>query len=350
MYQKSAHNGKLLDSVSYALRRPSKSYDICGNEITVQDAFPFNPSSKTSPETAKRWARENSYTYDITTGKYVYDLKEWTPEIVTIKNIPFKVQITDLSVRSEGGRAYKVIDEKNRQFDLREDQILEIFRHVGVRSQGFVNGTFVWGMLGSQMHMVLVGGNMYEKMLENTQKSNELKEKQATNQTISASKAMKDTLYMKSDGSHVAFLGRVSSPHHEKTLYAFFDMGNDKGDHKWYLKSDYMNENWVKLTFIERLTYLLMRPYTQQITLLASFPKNIVSPISSLDLSLLRNNDQMKLSYFNGAGEDLAEKFATTERPRSSSHFYHSKDDTRFKDWQRNSLMDFRDSLIWMEE
>lgn len=46
---------------------PSKDTDLFGNEITVRHTFPYNPDSKTAPETAKRWANNDTWDYKTRT-------------------------------------------------------------------------------------------------------------------------------------------------------------------------------------------------------------------------------------------------------------------------------------------
>ena len=123
------NSGRILERVCYASKSPVKAKDICGVEITVSDTFPYNPDSKTSPKTAKEWAMPKSYDYK--TKQYVTGPE---PVVTERYNDPFAVSIIDLDVRSQGGRAYKVIDEENRRFDLREDQVLEVFRRTGVHA------------------------------------------------------------------------------------------------------------------------------------------------------------------------------------------------------------------------
>lgn len=45
----------------YLSRAPSNDTDLFGNEITVKHIFPYNPDSKASPKTAKRWTDNTTY-------------------------------------------------------------------------------------------------------------------------------------------------------------------------------------------------------------------------------------------------------------------------------------------------
>jgi hypothetical protein len=112
---------RLLEKVSFACRNSEKVKDLSGNDIEVRPTFTFNPESKTSPATAKRWVETNWYGRN----KGVF-------EPITELNSGLVLKITNLEVRSEGGRAYKVIDQFNRQHDLREDQLLECIKREGI--------------------------------------------------------------------------------------------------------------------------------------------------------------------------------------------------------------------------
>jgi hypothetical protein len=81
------------------------------------------------------------------------------------------VKIISLERRSEGGRAYKVIakrDDKNFFFDLREDVLLDTMLSVGVDKGGYLNGRFVWAIVGSQMKIIRVDSKLYNAMMELT--------------------------------------------------------------------------------------------------------------------------------------------------------------------------------------
>jgi len=182
-------DAKLLETVCYISRTPSIANDILGNEITVLETFPYNPESKTAPETAKNWATR----YDRNAVV--------TPTPVTLENVPFKVTITDLHHRGEGGRAYKVVDEQMRQFDLREDQVMEVMKRVGIAPGGAIPGTFVWGILGSQVRLVLVGGELHTKMSVTLQTRQAAKEARKAGLAPTPSKLQKGHVYLKRDGS-----------------------------------------------------------------------------------------------------------------------------------------------------
>lgn len=206
--------GRLLDRVAYCMRKPCKASNIIDEVIEVRDAFPYNPESKTAPETAKRWA-----------SPYCWEKEdEYVPEVIERDNVPFAITITDLHVRSEGGRAYKVIDSEMRRFDLREDQVLEVMRDVGILPGGKVAGEFVWGILGSQVRLVLVGGDLHRSMVAGAADKKAFEANRSAGLHPTESTLVPGHVYRKKDKSLHAFLGSVKRAGIDKTFYAFIEM------------------------------------------------------------------------------------------------------------------------------
>lgn len=205
--------GRLLDKVAYCMREACAATNIVDEKIMVRDTFPYNPDSKTAPETAKRWAGSNHW------DKVKYD-----PEVIVRDNEPFTITITDLHVRSEGGRAYKVVDCDKRRFDLREDQVLEVMKLVGIEPMGRVPGTFVWGILGSQVRLVLVGGELHKSMVEGANDKKKFEADASAGLHPTESTLVPGRIYRKKDKSLHAFLGKVKREGNPKTFYAFIAM------------------------------------------------------------------------------------------------------------------------------
>jgi hypothetical protein len=150
---------KSLDKVGYISQSPKSAQDLLGNTIKVYDTMAYNLNSKTAPSTALSWATSpGSYI----NGKWVVNTVIPKPE--ELPNNPFKIKIIGLDIRSQGGRAYKVIDIKNRRFDLREDQVFEIIANCGIEKGGVIPLPVVWAVLGSQIRIILVGGKLYSEM------------------------------------------------------------------------------------------------------------------------------------------------------------------------------------------
>lgn len=239
--------GRLLDRVCYCMRPPCVANNILDEPITVRDTFPYNPESKTAPGTAKRWA-EPAY-YDTKNKGYV-------AEVIERDNSPFSITITDLHVRSEGGRAYKVIDDDMRRFDLREDQVMEVMRNIGILPGGKIAGQFVWGILGSQVRLVLVDGELYKDMVAGAHNKKEYENAQSAGLHPTESTLVPGHVYRKKNKSLHLFLGRVKHPFATKAQFAFVEMpaaedrtGDDPD------KYEYADAEWKAARKLENETY-----------------------------------------------------------------------------------------------
>lgn len=360
---KALHVGtaRLLDQVSYAMRPAEKATDLTGNEITIIDTFPYNPSSKTSPSTAKNWAEGYGWK------------SPRKAEYLSRDNEPFAVTITDLDVRTEGGRAYKVIDAEKHRFDLREDQVIEVMKRCGVKPGGTIPGLFCWGVWGSQLRLVLVGGELHRAMFEQTQKLNELeRRKQATDGgVLTPSKLQGGHVYKKRAGGLIAFVGRVKVPEINKTSYAFYDydIPTDDVPKRWNKNaSEYLPlvDNWDTLSMNERLIWMRDNGHTSYmpITLLQS-PKvdEWTDTNDVIDVTYYRNNIDGHCFYRSGHGEDIAE--ARWEKQNGGVRSYHdytnwnrlNRDemDRRHKEFHDKQAAaslqtrrEFRDGLVWL--
>lgn len=82
----------------------------------------------------------------------------------TKDNNAFTIQICNLDFRGEGGRAYKVKDEDNFYFDLREDVLLETLLTVGCQPNGILDGKFLWCVKGSQIKLIRENSPLHEEM------------------------------------------------------------------------------------------------------------------------------------------------------------------------------------------
>ena len=304
---------RLLNDVCYLSRSPSKTTDIVGTSITVQDTFPYNPESKTAPSTARQWANNNIW--DSVKCEYVKGVE---PTFLERPNEPFAVTIIDLDVRTEGGRAYKVIDNEMRCFDLREDQILEVFKHVGVQPGGRVNGEFVWGVLGSQVRMVLVGGDLYSEMVKTRDELNAAKKKRVEGNAITPSKLQVGHVYKKLDGSKWVFVGKMLCVLNEKPLYALVELPEDEPYYQHC--KDYVYEEkhaaWEKMSWEEKLVAEHeARTYEGDIKLLTS-PKFLSEEDVALDVAFIKREFHQSTSmrsYKLGNGDDASLKLYELE-------------------------------------
>ncbi len=139
---------KYPEKVTYYLKSDYKTKDMTGKEIIVFPAFPSYPESEARAKTGKAWVKNN---------------RDGFMGIVNQENKFHGLTILSLEIRGEGGRAYKVVDDKNNLFDMRENTLLDIIKSAGIQKGGYVDDDFCWVIDGSQMRIVRVGSDEYNK-------------------------------------------------------------------------------------------------------------------------------------------------------------------------------------------
>jgi hypothetical protein len=314
--------GSILKKICYLSKPKDWSTNLAGEKIEVSDTFPYNPESKTSPSTAMQWAKGYHYYYAAKDGTPPPP----DPVPIELDNVPFEVTIIDLLVRSEGGRAYKVVDRENRLFDMREDQLVEAITFCGVSPGGKIPGKFVWATVASTTRMVLVGGKLHDSIVRSQEEKENIKTK-----SVKASKSLRlNGVYKKKDSTFIAYLGRVRDPDNKKLLYAFIELPQTPKDQTAVLK-DYLDEKmrlyyeavqsahnewdnwswqdrfyWDEVTSRSNSGY--QRGYFHSITLVSSPFEDLVDTESDIEDDLashLRINADGKRLYQDGWGTEL---------------------------------------------
>lgn len=159
-------------------------------DIEVTPAYVSDSENEKTLQSGNDWAR----------GRYYQKKKE--VQTFTKPNSPFiDLRILDLVIRSEGGRAYKVVTPHGFYVDFREKELMDVIENVGIRAGGYLNGEFVFARVGSQMKPIRVGSEVYNELAKST------KLKTAPN--------IKDFtvghLYKQRNGKSKIFLGRVNT-------------------------------------------------------------------------------------------------------------------------------------------
>ena len=322
-------SARLLQKVAYRSRMPHKYHgnDLCGNEVTVLNTFPYNPESSSSSGTAKSWANNNKSKAGV------------VPPEVVLDNEPFEVTIIDLDIRMQGGRAYKVIDEKRRMFDLREDQVLEAIGTCGINPGGKINGKFQWGISGSQCKLALVGGGLHNEMLEglnNAKKEVKLKE---SGEMITPGKCVPGCVYRRLD-KYVLYVGKFKYPGEKKFIHATLDLDGPDAE-PYFLDWDYDDQgrrvehkdevNWPTSTWDERVKAMLRRDRYMNLNFQGSF-KGFHEKVGEIEASTVA-----ELRQIRRLGNFKTEEFEKTDtKPVYSSSSWYSHRSNDYSTYQAN--------------
>lgn len=179
---------------------------------SAMPAFPVDPTRENTVESARKWAQG-----------YGYNSKDEVHKEVEMPNEPiYEVQIVDLEIRGEGGRAYKAIVHGSFLVDIREDVILEAMLEKGIRQGNFISCNFIWCRVGTQMKLVRNGSSLHKAV----QKAHILKQQKK----VSTKNLVAGTIYQNIQGKCI-FLGFVKTAdlklHYVNKRTSFFNRDND---------------------------------------------------------------------------------------------------------------------------
>lgn len=127
-------------------------------KTSAMPAFPVDPENEKTLETARNWASGWNRWHQTHNNEVHKEVEMDNTEI-------FEVQIVDLEIRDQGGRAYKAIVHGSFLVDIREDIMLEAMLIKGVRQGSFIACKFVWARIGAQMKLIRVGSSLHAEML-----------------------------------------------------------------------------------------------------------------------------------------------------------------------------------------
>lgn len=196
--------------------RPEVPYDLVGGgSVPVRPAFYADADKPWCVKLGREWGQ-----YDDIRSR---DLGK--PELLDRPNEPFTdLRLVGLDIRTEGGRAYKVLTTDNHLVDLREDVVLDILLTTGVRPSGHIAGEFLWAMNGSQMRIVRVGSTLHTELAE-SQERKALK-------VIKVSALTVGGVYRTRSGDFAAFLGFVRIVGQKKKLQVWHGLWGISDDHQ----------------------------------------------------------------------------------------------------------------------
>lgn len=175
-----------------------RSPDRKEESLRVKPAFVSDATNAKTIKTGISWV--GNYTWDPVTQKYVTH----QPELLERDNTPISgIKIFSLDVRSEGGRAYKVVLPDGIYVDLREDVLLDTMLHAGISPGGVLGGEYVFARVASQMKLVRVGSELHKSLVSVTAKG---KMKRLSNDSL-----VPGHVYETKGGKRRIFLGWITS-------------------------------------------------------------------------------------------------------------------------------------------
>ena len=172
-----------------------KSITYIQHKSRVEDAtkkplvFPIDAANIQTRETAINWA-----------AGYQYSSAHEPIEIHNEENIIDSVVLVNLDVRSQGGRAYKVIIHDKYAIDMREDVLLDCIKHKGIQAGGRIIGPFIFAVIGSQMKIILKDSELYRSIYNSDNKK--------TLKKIGITKLQVSHLYSTRNETYGVYLGK----------------------------------------------------------------------------------------------------------------------------------------------
>lgn len=118
--------------------RPEQDFEADNGRLyRVFSSFAVDASNAKRVKTAMGWSQQPVY------GDGPH------PDPIKVPNAPItNLRILSMEVRGGGGpnpgRAYKIITEERRMFDLREDVLLDAILNTGIKPGGVLPGHYVW--------------------------------------------------------------------------------------------------------------------------------------------------------------------------------------------------------------
>ncbi|MFW6007966.1 MAG: hypothetical protein ACOCP8_01765 [archaeon] len=133
-------------------------------DMNYRNCYPINHYSK-STDTAERWAKG----YGNKCNPYIKK---------GMKNLFNGGRIVELDYRGNGGRAYKIIINKENDYyiiDIREDDVMDIIKNVGIKAGGYIECDLCFIQEYSQTKLIRVGSKSHQKAMKNIDNGKPLK-------------------------------------------------------------------------------------------------------------------------------------------------------------------------------
>jgi hypothetical protein len=199
--------------------------DIKGDrDIEAMDAFPVDPEREKTVQTARKWAGNKS-----------------NSDGVFIKNVEFETDnspITDIIIHDYDYRqdrvVYKVIVRDKYAVDLRHEHLMDVITNSKIEN-GVIHADMVWAKMGSQMNLIMVGGETYNEIVEKD----------------------KETAKQIAEGTLTTSGGKVSLHKDTKLKVGFFENAHNR----YFSLGKHSSSEFVGMEFDSIMYTELVRPF-----------------------------------------------------------------------------------------
>jgi hypothetical protein len=203
------------------------------NKVVVRSTWVCDASSKDSIQSGVRWAAGGNY------GQQA--LKEEDVEVIIENNVPFtKPRVLGFERRLKGGRAFKALLPDGYWVDMRDSVLLDAISTEGVSPGGFLNGEWIWAVIGSERAIVRVGSLVHKLALEGTARR--------TMKPISAKKLVVGGVYKTKGNKTFVYLGLAdfytfdSELTEDRKSYTHVHI-HHKSEPVWYERYDFLDQH-----------------------------------------------------------------------------------------------------------
>lgn len=156
------------------LHHEDTKYTFAGEEYTGRKAFVVNQNSVAMLQRALKWAcgysrsSKDDFAYELRYTPRVHALAERVKVQSPVwgNDIRIGLRILSLEIRSEGGRAWKVMDDNGYIFDLRESELQTLIEQYGVETGGYSPCMYRFGVNGAHTKLLICGSDEYAKYEE----------------------------------------------------------------------------------------------------------------------------------------------------------------------------------------
>jgi hypothetical protein len=161
--------------------------------VLLRETFVVDATNPRTLKTAMEWAERG-----------IARQKKDSVTVTERDNSPIPVlELITLDIRSEGGRAWKVLVDGQYYVDLREDVLLDTLKRGKGVQKGELHGPFVWCVVGSHMKLVRVDSPLH-KAIQEAGKRKETKDIPSKNLEVGG-------IYENRRGKQFLFLGECDT-------------------------------------------------------------------------------------------------------------------------------------------